>query len=245
MKIRQTVALSLALAMVAACTHASAAVVASTSFEEPGTAAFTTSNAGFGTAVGLTYVGGSELGFATSWTDTRSTGAGGPVDGSESGDFLGVTDFTGTVGAFTDGTQGYQWNDTDGAMTLTLDAVSLAGFTGAELVFDLFVDSTGWESDDSFGVTVNGSSVFATGADIDLDNPGLEGVWTTITSDISTFDGSSVTVAFTGDSNSGSENFYIDNVSINASPVPSPTGIGALASLAFSGLVVVRRRRRA
>jgi len=231
---------SIAAVMVTAC-GVEAATIATTSFEEPATAAQTTDNIAFGTAPGLTYAGGSELGFSTSFTDTRSTGESGPVDGAESGDFIGVTDFLGAVSAFTDGDQGYQWNDPDGLVTLTLNPVDLSSVTDALLTFDLFVDDTGYESTDSFGVRVNNNSEFTAG-ETELDGA-LNGVWTPVSIDISAYAGlSSVDIAFDGDTNSGSENFYIDNVVVSGTAIPEPSSVAALVILGASGLA--RRRRR-
>jgi len=188
--------------------------IAGTSFEEPSTAAQTTDNTNFGSAAGLTYTStGGELGFTTSFTDTRSTGESGPVVGSESGDFIGVTNFTGDVGSFTDGTKGYQWNDTDGAVTLSLDSVDTTGFTSLNLNFDLFTANTGFESTDSFDVSVNSTSVLNLD-DSALESPTYSGVWKSESLDISSFDGQTIDVAFTGDTNSVAENFYLDNVVI-------------------------------
>lgn len=217
-----------------------ATVIATTSFEEPVTAAPTTANPFPGSAPGLTYAGGAELGFSSSFTDTRGTGETGPLDPPDSNDFIGVTAFTGDVTAFTDGVQGYQWNDTDGLVTLTLNSVDLSLLTDALLTFDLFVNATGYESDDSFGVRVNGISVY-TALEADLDGP-LNGVWTPVSIDISAYAGlSSVSVAFDGDTNAGSENFYVDNVVISGTAIPEP---GSAAALALLGAAGFARRRR-
>ena len=47
---------------------------------------------------------------------------------------LARSNYTGTVGNYTDGTQGYQMGDVDGMATLTLDNV-----TADSMTFDLFV----------------------------------------------------------------------------------------------------------
>ena len=64
--------------------------------------------------VDSTAASGGTLGFDASWQNTRNG------EGLSDGDFVGVTDFTGDVGSFTDGTQGYQFSDADGKFILTL-----------------------------------------------------------------------------------------------------------------------------
>lgn len=231
---------AIAAALAAVTGSAQAAPVAYTSFEEPGTAPRTTSNP-LGSGTGLSYSAtGGELGFSSSWSDTRSTGAGGPVVGSESGDFLGVTSFTGEVGAFTDGTQGYQWNDADGLLTLTLDPVDLTGYRSSALSFDLFVAGTGYEADDSFSVWADGASLLSLG-ETELEGS-LGDSWTSFDLSLGAFDGSMVTVAFGGDTNSGSENFYLDNVRFDATVVPVPAAVWLLGA-GVVALVGLGRRR--
>ena len=60
---------------------------------------------------------GPDLPYAASYI---STGGVGLTDG----DYFGVTDYTGTVGAFTDGSQGYQMSDTDGITQLTFEGIT-------------------------------------------------------------------------------------------------------------------------
>lgn len=54
-----------------------------------------------------------ELGYDASYVNSRGS------IGLTDGDFVGVTSFTGTVGSFTDGSQGYQMSDMDGRMVLS------------------------------------------------------------------------------------------------------------------------------
>ena len=60
----------------------------------------------------------------------RSTGGVGLTDG----DYFGTANYTGTVGNYTDGTQGYQMGDVDGSTTLILDSV-----TADSMALDIFV----------------------------------------------------------------------------------------------------------
>ena len=209
-----------------------------TSFEEPDAAAKTESNPLDVNDEGLNFTpggGDQELGFSTSFIDTRGTGETGPVDGTESGDFIGVTGFTGSVGSFTDGVQGFQWNDPDGAVVLTLDAIDASAFTDLELTFDLFVDDTGYESTDKFDIEVNDTNVLSLG-ETDFEGS-LADVWTSYALDLSAFDGSVITIEFIGDTNAGSENFYVDNVEVTGVPEPA-----SIALLGLGGLALLRRR---
>ena len=147
--------------------------------------------------------------------------------GIAEGDYFGVTSYAGAVGAFTDGVQGFQMSDVDGMATLVFDAV--AGATGVS--FDVFVDGTGWESDDLIKITVGGETILdTTGADIDDDFGYLEETWTT-------FNGGAGEIRISLDSNSGSEAIFIDNIQWTGVPAP-----GALALLGLAGLASRRRR---
>ena len=92
---------------------------------------------------------GAEMGFTLYYT---STGGVGLTDG----DYFGTANYTGTVGNYTDGTQGYQMGDVDGMATLTLDDV-----TADSMTFDLYVQggsSNSYENSDYLVVKFVGSS---------------------------------------------------------------------------------------
>jgi hypothetical protein len=178
---------------------------------EPGTYTWSQDASPYGlNMMGFTaYVTGSDLGYSASYT---STGGVGLTDG----DYFGITDYAGTVGAFTDGSQGYQMSDTDGIAQLVFDVVSDAD----SVSMDIFVQSTGWETTDYITVsyeTATGSTYLldTNGYDIDLDFSAMEGVWTTISADVS--GAGSIAVQFA--SNSGSEAIYIDNVVVTSDGV--------------------------
>ena len=199
-------------------------VLGFTSFEEPGTGGQYTDVSGSTTfhalvnnageaPVNYTSTGG-ELGFESFHED----------DGLADGDFVGVTGFTGAVGSYTDGTQGFQMSDTDGEMRTETDGVLLAGHSNYTLTLDYFVNSTGYESSDDLLILVwDGTDtthvVSARDMDAAFDGGGVapEGVWNNVTFDLTPFAGSTVEVWFILNVNSGSEAVYFDNLEITGS----------------------------
>jgi len=152
---------------------------------------------------------GAEMGFTLYYT---STGGVGLTDG----DYFGTANYTGTVGNYTDGTQGYQMGDVDGMATLTLDDV-----TADSMTFDLYVQggsSNSYENSDYLVVKFVGSSstlelVNVTGATGSSNNGGFAnymGVWTSFSSNISSLGQGNLVIEFT--SNSQTESVYLDNV---------------------------------
>jgi len=145
---------------------------------------------------------GSDLDYTASYISTGSVGM-------TDGDYFGVTSYATTVGTFTDGDQGYQMSDTDGIAQLTFANVADADTVS----MDIFVQSTGWESSDYITVSYVGATSTTTlldtnGYDIDTDFGTMEGVWTTISADVS--GAGYLLVEFA--SNSGSEAIYMDNI---------------------------------
>ena len=222
-----------------------AAVVAGTSFEEPGV------------FPGVQYVDtldpmtdhalldnpdepwvnypatGNELGFFSWYYNTRDD------VGLSDGDYVGVTDYLGDVEAYTDGVQGFEISDTDGMMRTTLDAVALNPGLSPSVELDLFVVETGWEADDYLRVwlEVDGKAEIdlLNTSGQDIDDLGIEGSWMTLSADLSGY--TTATLMFELDSNSGSEAIYVDYVRFSEIPAP-----GALALLALAGLTARRRR---
>ncbi len=175
---------------------------------------------------------GGEMGFDAYYRNTR-----GDV-GLTDGDFVGVTNFTGTVGAFTDGVQGYEMSDADGTMGMSFDTVNFVGSWNVSL--DLYVQTTGYESDDSIRIWITGDggvTDLMNTAGSDINDLGIEGAWMNLSFDLSLYTNATLHVEL--ESNSGSESIYLDNVQFT-STIPAP---GAVALLGLGGLVATRRRR--
>jgi len=165
----------------------------------------------------------SEIGFDSRYVNTRNS------NGLTDGDFVGVTNFTGTVGSFTDGSQGFQISDPDGKMVTEFDPVDLTGTTAPYVALDVFIQDTGYESTDQL-------RIFATDGTQEIDLINLtdaelegRGTWEFIQADLTPLVGSSVTLVFELDSNSSSEAVYIDNVQFS-SDGPLPVELAAFTA---------------
>ena len=196
----------------------SGTLIAYTSFEEPGTGSKYTDTLGSGTShtlvnnsgeapVNYTATGG-ELGFSSYYT---STGGEGLTDG----DYVGVTAYTPVYGgSFTDGSQGFEMQDTDGIMATTLDAADISGYTTVTASADLFVKADAWETADAIRiwVTVDGGTeidlINTTGRDID--DLGIEGSWMTVTADLSGYTTATFHVSL--EANAANETIWVDNI---------------------------------
>ena len=260
------------LLLISIATSAQAAIIASTSFDIPtgydddyrdpdltdhvlANAANPESNPGaedssFGT-VAFTASGG-EIGFSTRFVPTDFTGTNGLSDGDE----IGVSTQADDNGGFTHGVQGFKMEDVDGTLITTFDTVDLTGFSASYLSLDIWVNSTGWELENSGALMGDALKITAafedlsvatlvdtTGEDPDdvWGTPGapVEGEWTQLTADLSGH--TSVTLAVEFSSNAGSEEIYLDNIVFSdTAPIPEPTS----ALLSLIGSVFLIRRRR-
>ena len=149
---------------------------------------------------------GSEMGFSLYY---ESNGGVGLTDG----DYFGTVNYTGTVGNFTDGNNGYQMSDVDGVTTLILDSVN------AEYVnFDMFLQDTSYETStpiDYLVILFNGTYsqvqiLNTTGYDIDGDFQSYLGNWTSVVTDISSAGAGTLEVTFS--SNAATESLFLDNI---------------------------------
>ena len=210
--------------VVSGCTYQS--VVAYTSFEDPFTNGSKYYDYGSGNSdyylwnnvdephVAHNQTNGTEMGFTLYYT---STGGVGLTDG----DYFGTANYTGTVGNYTEGTQGYQMGDVDGTATLTLDAI-----TADSMTFDVFVQggsSNSYEDTDNLiirfvGISSTVELVNVTGATGSTNHGGFAsymGVWTSFSSNIGSLGQGSLEIELT--SNSQSESIYVDNVVFTSS----------------------------
>ncbi len=162
---------------------------------------------------------GALLGFDATWQNTRSS------TGLSDGDFVGVTTFTGEVGSFTDGVQGYRISDPDGKYILTFDTVDVSDYKNVSVSLDYFLSDTTWESNDV--VTINvvtdaGSFTILDSTGLDIDDLNIEGTFVTGTQTIPET-ATTAQLVVTLDSNTGAENLYVDNILFEGeATVPEP-----------------------
>ena len=156
---------------------------------------------------------GTEMGFTLYYT---STGGVGLTDG----DYFGTINYTGTVGNFTDGNNGYQMSDVDGIATLALDDI-----TAEVMTFDFFLQDTGYETSNPVdylvirfvGANSDIEIINTTGYDIDTDNSSWLDTWTTMTVMIGAAGHGHLEVEFS--SNSAMEALYLDNIQFTSTVV--------------------------
>lgn len=165
-----------------------------------------------------------EIGFNASYIPYDSAS-----NGLTDGDFVGVTNFTSTVGMYTDGTNGYQISDTDGTMVLEFDTINFSGHTTNSVSIDYFITETGYEgngTENSEGsdrmriyvrdlTNMTEIDIFnSEGADIN--DLMIEGAWVTGTAILP--DGVEAQLVVEVRVNSGSEALYLDNILAEGEP---------------------------
>ena len=175
---------------------------------------------------------GPGINFQTFWTDTR--GNKGPLSGSESGDFIGVNSFSGSnaPNVSPDGTavsagveQNFEFNDGDGRLDLTFAPIDLSGFNNRILSFDYWINETGFESNDAFTATLSDGNQTTTllsfsESQLEANTSADDGSanWNTVKFDLESaiasagLDPSNMALTISADTNSGSENIFVDNV---------------------------------
>lgn len=166
-----------------------------------------TNNAGQ-SPVDSTAASATTLGFDAVWENTRQDA------GLSDGDTVGVTAGTREVGSFTEGTQGYKMQDTDGKFILTFAAVDLTQATAVTVSLDYFITGTTWESDDVITITVKtdvGEMAILDTTGSDIDRLDIEDTFQT--GSITLPDAATTAqLVVTLDSNAASEALYIDNI---------------------------------
>ncbi|MBE9638728.1 ExeM/NucH family extracellular endonuclease [Salipiger mangrovisoli] len=165
-------------------------------------------------SVDSTEASAGQLGYDLSWVNTR-----GDV-GLSDADFIGVQSYTGTVGSFTDGAQGYELSDSDGLLRMSFDQIDLSDVGAVTVSLDAFLQQTGWEADDLVNIYVETdlgivSLLDTTGSDID--DLGIEGSWQRLSATLGA-DVSSARLVVDFDSNSAEEALFIDAVKMTADP---------------------------
>ncbi|MAY22949.1 MAG: hypothetical protein CMC74_09230 [Flavobacteriaceae bacterium] len=211
--------------------------VAYTSFEEPVVAGQYTDTGDAGVAHDLiNNAGESEVDFTSAGTEMGFDARYEPYDtpdvGLTDGDFVGATDFTGDVGAYTDGVQGYQMSDTDGNMILEFDVVDFSGFTSNSVSLDYFINATGYEGDGTLNESgsdrmriyvkdlTNSTEIDLLNTEgSDINDLAIEGTWNTATAVIP--DGINAQLVVEVRTNAGSEALYLDNIVFNGTALPT------------------------
>ena len=159
--------------------------------------------------------GGGEIGFDSRYVNTRNS------NGLTDGDFVGVTDFTGAVSSYTDGSQGFQISDPDGKMVTEFDPVDLSSATNPFVALDVFIRDTGYEGTDMLRIYATDGTQSVDLVNLSGDALEGRGTWEFAQADLNSFVGGSVTLVFELDANSGSEAVYIDNVRFSSDqPLP-------------------------
>lgn len=177
--------------------------------------------------------GAGDLGFQTLFTNTRGTsneaGTGSGPAATDNSDFIGVNSFTGSNAPATaaDGTpvaagseHNFQFNDTDGNLALVFDTVDVSGFTNRTVSLEYFIGDTGYESDDVFSVTISDGTNTVTVLNFgEAELEANTASWGTLNVDLDQIiadnglDASSITLTVNADTNSGSENIFVNNIS--------------------------------
>ncbi len=203
-------------------------------------------------------VGGPGLDFQTYWFDTRSLGTGPVLSSSDTSDFVGVNSFSGfnAPSVSANGTpvaagveHNFEFNDADGKLALTFEALDISGFNTRELSLDVWVNSTGFESTDAFTISLEDTSQsidLLTWGESELEGNG--GDWVSVDFDLDAavanhgLDASSISLVVGSDTNASSENIFVDNILFtgNTVDVPAPATFW-LVALGLMGLARARR----
>ena len=211
-----------------------AGVIAEQTFNELSGSAYTTDSLKSGgrlTNGGAFSEGGPGLGFSTFWFDTRGEGAGPVVPGGDADDYVGVNTFGGggapNVGPngtpVGDGERNFEFNDGDGRLELTFTPVDVNSFENRVFSLDYWINSTDYEADDAFTVTLSdgdesasvlefGESELEENASADDRGIGWRELRVELEPLFENGLGETLTLTVAVDTNSGAENIFVDNV---------------------------------
>ncbi len=183
-------------------------------------------------------VGAGDLGFQTLFFNTRGTsneaGTGSGPAATDASDFIGVNSFAGvnapdvaaSGSAVTTGSEhNFQFNDTDGRLALVFDGVDVSGFQNRTVSLNYFIADTGYEADDDFSITISDGTTTVTvldfgEAELEANTSVDDGTanWNALNIDLDQIiadnglDATNITLTVNVDTNSGSENIFVDNI---------------------------------
>ena len=183
-----------------------------------------------------TSTGGTDLGFQSFFFDTRGNDGGlGPVTTTmDTSDFIGVNASAGggLPDVAADGTDvaagtehNFRFNDSDGRIDLVFDTLDLSDFSNRVFSLDFFISETGFESNDSFSITVSDGTTTVTilnfgEAELEGNASADDGTanWNGFSIDLDPIivenglDASNLTVTISADTNASAENIFVDNI---------------------------------
>ncbi|MEO0992226.1 MAG: ExeM/NucH family extracellular endonuclease [Pseudomonadota bacterium] len=195
------------------------------------------------TNAGAQNSGGAGLDFATFWFDTRGETNGPVLASNDSSDFIGVNSFAGSnaPNVSADGTavaagseHNFEFNDSDGRLELVFETIDLSGFENRMFSLNYWIADTGFESDDSFVVSISDGTTSVNlltlgETELEAQSPGDAGnanEWTALTVDLEQVIadnslGNTLTLTVSADTNSGSENLFVDDILFEGDAVPT------------------------
>ncbi len=110
------------------------------------------------TNTGSFNTGGPQLDFTSTWFSTRGNPAGPNIGLADIQDFIGVNSFAGNFSPNVSATgtpvsateTNFEFNDTDGTVTITFEPFSVVGFSNRSLSFNYWINATDFEPGDVF-----------------------------------------------------------------------------------------------
>jgi len=172
----------------------------------------------------------------------------GIVDGNDNGFFFGIVDSVNGSNPNNNGTASWTFDITGATgLNIDIDFAAMGDFEASGDFFNftwsidgstpeaLFSSSIDEASDLNY--TLAGGGVFNLSDPAQINGTTLNNVFQTLNAAVSST-GSTLTIAFDGEANGGSEAFAFRNVTVNGIPTP-----GAAALVGLAGVAGLRRRR--